>query len=317
METSEIPVLTKVVQKSAVPAAEPVMPDISELVVLLKQALLPEITQLVTAQLSEQSNIALEQQQLTLIQQAQTLQQTVLSQAQTQIGESIQSIEQAFREAMGNVSKQQLEGLVVQLTQMAEGQLDQVQQREQAFTQTLENKAAQQLQVIEEKLLQLNDAQQATLAATEQTLLQRLEKNSQQWLDERLANVMVQQQAELEGRLLALRSQLEAGLEMHLQQLQEQAKSRLSASHELSAATLAADYKQSLQQVFNALTTQQLEAFNQRLREEVSVNAPGLQEKVAALVAARLQEMEDEMNKRLKSRILEVLQGIKFVMPTV
>jgi hypothetical protein len=317
VETSEIPVLTKVVQKTAVPAVEPVMPDMNELVVLLKQALLPEITQLVTAQLGEQSNIALEQQQQALTEHAHTLQQTLLSQAQTQIGESIQSIEQAFREAMGNVSKQQVDGLEAQLTQMAESQLDQVQQREQAFTLGLESKATQQLQALENRLLQLSDAQQATLAATEQTLLERLEQNSQQWLDERLANLMVQQQAELESRVLALRSQLEAGLETHLQQLQEQAKSRLSASHELSAATLAADYKQSLQQVFNELTAQQLEAFKQGLQEEVSAHAPGLQEKVAALVAAQLQDMEGDMNKRLKARILEVLQGIKFVMPTV
>lgn len=317
METSEIPVLTKVVQKSAAPVAEVVMPDMNELVAQLKQALLPEITQLITTQLAEQSSESLAQHQQGLTQYANALQQTVLSQAQTQIGESIQSIEQAFREAMGNVSKQQVDGLEARLSALTEGQLAQMQQREQAFTEALESQSEQQLQAVEDKLVQLNASQQATFAATEQTLLERLEANSQQWLDERLASLLAQQQTELESRVLALRSQLESTLETHLQQLQEQAKSRLSASHELAAATLAADYKQSLQQVFNELSAQQLEAFKQGIQDDLSVNAASMQEKVAALVAMQLQAMEEDMNKRLKSRILEVLQGIKFVMPTV
>lgn len=53
------------------------------------------------------------------------------------------------------------------------------------------------------------------------------------------------------------------------------------------------------------------------MQDDLSVNAASMQEKVAALVAMQLQAMEGDMNKRLKSRILEVLQGIKFVMPTV
>jgi hypothetical protein len=78
-----------------------------------------------------------------------------------------------------------------------------------------------------------------------------------------------------------------------------------------------ADYKESLQQAFAELNSAQLSEFRQNMQSELMTSEAFLQEKVAAMVATQLQEMEAEMNKRLKSRILEVLQGIKFVMPTI
>ncbi|WP_292783850.1 hypothetical protein [Methylophilus sp. UBA6697] len=316
MDISEIPVLTKVVQKTAAPAIE-----MDELVAQLKQALLPEITQLVTAQLADKSTDTFAAGQQSLADYANTLQQEVLAKAQSQVGDSIQAIEQAFREAMGNVSKQQLQAFEEQVTQLTETQQTQIQSSEQSFQATLESNLQQQLQAVEEKLSQLGQTQQQLLAATEQTVRDTVDKASQQWLGQTLSPLVDAQQAQMESRLQSLREQLEQGLVEHLQQLQETNKQTLSDSQASAATTLVADYKQSLQEAFTELNAAQMAEFKQGMQTELAASEPVLQEKVAALVATavatQLQEMEAEMNKRLKSRILEVLQGIKFVMPTI
>ncbi len=312
MDISEIPVLTKVVQKSAAPAIE-----MDELVAQLKQALLPEITQLVAAQLAEQSPGTLAAGQQSLADYANTLQQEVLAKAQSQVGDSIQAIEQAFREAMGNVSKQQLQVFEEQIGRLNETQQSQLQANEQSFQAALENNIQQQLQAVEEKLSQLGDTQQQLLAATEQTVRDTVDKTGHQWLGETLSPLIDAQQAQMESRLQSLREQLEQGLVDHLQQLQETNKQTLSDSQASAATTLVADYKQSLQEAFAELNAAQMAEFKQSMQAELAASVPALEEKVAAVVAVQLQEMEAEMNKRLKSRILEVLQGIKFVMPTV
>ncbi len=312
MDISEIPVLTKVVQKSAAPAME-----MDELVAQLKQALLPEITQLVAAQLAEHSAGTLAAAQQSLADYANTLQQDVLAKAQSQVGDSIQAIEQAFHEAMGNVSKQQLQAFEAQLTQLTATQQTQMQSAEQSFQASLENNLQQQSQAVEEKLAQLSATQQQLLAETEQSLRDTVQKAGAQWLGETLSPLADAQQAQMESRLQSLREQLEQGLVDHLQQLQETNQQTLSDSQASAATTLVADYKQSLQEAFAELNAAQMAEFKQSMQAELAASAPALEEKVAAVVAAQLQEMEAEMNKRLKSRILEVLQGIKFVMPTV
>ena len=110
---------------------------------------------------------------------------------------------------------------------------------------------------------------------------------------------------------------MEQGLDVHLQQLQENSRQTLAAGQEVAATELAADFKVSLQQAFAELNASQLSEFRQNMQSELLASETALQEKVAAMVGTQLQEMEAEMNKRLKSRILEVLQGIKFVMPTI
>ena len=312
MDISEIPVLTKVVQKSAAPAIE-----MDELVAQLKQALLPEITQLVAAQLAEHSAGTLAAAQQSLADFANTLQQDVLAKAQSQVGDSIQAREQAFHEAMGNVSKQQLQAFEAQLTQLTATQQTQMQSAEQSFQASLENNLQQQSQAVEEKLAQLSATQQQLLAETEQSLRDTVQKTGAQWLGETLSPLADAQQAQMESRLQSLREQLEQGLVDHLQQLQETNQQTLSDSQASAATTLVADYKQSLQEAFAELNAAQMAEFKQSMQAELAASAPALEEKVAAVVAAQLQEMESEMNKRLKSRILEVLQGIKFVMPTV
>jgi len=312
VDISEIPVLTKVVQKSAAPAIE-----MDELVAQLKQALLPEITQLVAAQLAEHSAGTLAAAQQSLADYANTLQQDVLAKAQSQVGDSIQAIEQAFHEAMGNVSKQQLQAFEAQLTQLTATQQTQMQSAEQSFQASLENNLQQQSQAVEEKLAQLSATQQQLLAETEQSLRDTVQKTGAQWLGETLSPLADAQQAQMESRLQSLREQLEQGLVDHLQQLQETNQQTLSDSQASAATTLVADYKQSLQEAFAELNAAQMAEFKQSMQAELAASAPALEEKVAAVVAAQLQEMESEMNKRLKSRILEVLQGIKFVMPTV
>jgi len=316
VDISEIPVLTKVVQKAAAPAVE-----MDELVAQLKQALLPDIAQLVATQFAEKTPDTLAAGQQSLADYANTLQQEVLAKAQSQVGDSIQAIEQAFREAMDHVGKQQLQAFEAHASQVTETQQTQIQASEQAFHSALENTTQQQLQALEEKLSQLGDTQQQLLATTEQALRDTVDKAGQQWVGETFSPLMDAQQAHMESRLQSLREQLEQGLAEHLQQLQDTHKQTLSDSQALAASTLVDDYKASLQQVFTELNAAQMAEFKQNMRAELAASEPALQEKIAAVVttvvAAQLQEVEAEMNKRLKSRILEVLQGIKFVMPTV
>lgn len=316
MDISEIPVLTKVVQKASVPAIE-----MDELVTQLKQALLPEIAQLVATKFAEKNPDTLAAGQQSLADYANTLQQEVLAKAQSQVGDSIQAIEQAFREAMDHVGKQQLQAFEAHASQVTDAQQTQMQAGEQAFHSALENTAQQQLQALEAKLSQLGDTQQQLVATTEQALRDTVDKAGQQWMGETFSPLMDAQQAHMESRLQSLREQLEQGLAEHLQQLQDTHKQTLSDSQALAASTLVDDYKVSLQQVFTELNAAQMVEFKQNMQAELAASEPALQEKITAVVttvvAAQLQEIEAEMNKRLKSRILEVLQGIKFVMPTV
>jgi len=316
VDISEIPVLTKVVQKASVPAIE-----MDELVTQLKQALLPEIAQLVATQFAEKNPDTLAAGQQSLADYANTLQQEVLAKAQSQVGDSIQAIEQAFREAMDHVGKQQLQAFEAHASQVTDAQQTQMQAGEQAFHSALENTAQQQLQALEAKLSQLGDTQQQLVATTEQALRDTVDKAGQQLMGETFSPLMDAQQAHMESRLQSLREQLEQGLAEHLQQLQDTHKQTLSDSQALAASTLVDDYKVSLQQVFTELNAAQMVEFKQNMQAELAASEPALQEKITAVVttvvAAQLQEIEAEMNKRLKSRILEVLQGIKFVMPTV
>jgi hypothetical protein len=316
VDISEIPVLTKVVHKGVAPAF-----DMDELVTQLKQALLPEIAQLVATQLAEKNTETLTAGQQSLADYANTLQQEVLAKAQSRVGDSIQAIEQAFREAMDHVGKQQLQAFEAHTSQVAETQQTQMHASEQAFHSALENTTQQQLQSLEAKLSQLGETHQQLLASTERTLRDTVDKASQQWLGETFSPLMDAQQAHMESRLHSLREQLEQGLAEHLQQLQDTHKQTLSESQAIAASSLVDEYKASLQQVFTELNAAQMAEFKQNMQAELAASEPVLQEKIAAVVstvvAAQLQEVEAEMNKRLKSRILEVLQGIKFVMPTV
>ena len=290
MDISEIPVLTKVVHKSAAP-----QPDMDELVAQLKAAILPEVMHMVASQLAAQSSDSLAASQQSLADYANGLQQELLSKAQSQMGDTIQSVEQAFTEAMGNVSKQQL----------------------QIFETTLESQSQQQLQAIEEKLAQLSDTQQQLLSSAEQSLRETLEKTTAQSLDDAITPLIERQQAQLEGRVQVLREQLERGLDAHLQLLQENSHQTLTAGQDAVALQLVEDYKTSLQQAFAELNATQLSEFRQNMQSELMTSEAALQEKVAAMVASQLQDIQAEMNKQLKARILEVLQGIKFVMPTL
>ena len=254
MDNSEIPVLTKVVQKASAPVL-----DVNELVAQVKQALLPEMTEIVTSQLGQRAfeRTIVEQQALT--EYAESLQQGLSRQVQSQVGDSIQSIEQAFREAMGNVGKQQLQAVEEEVARL---------------TGT---------QALEEKLTQLMDDQQTQIAARVQQMQEQLEKNMAE----------------------------------HMQQLQESSKQTLTAGQEAMESRLMDEHRQSLQDAFAEFSGQQTEVFKQKLNAELASVEAALQEQVHAMVSAQMQEIEVALNKRLKASILEVLQGIKFVMPSI
>lgn len=275
MDNAEIPVLTKVVQKSSAPALE-----IDEVVAQVKQALLPELTEMVTHQLGQRAfeRTVVEQQALT--EYAGSLQQELSKQVQSLVGDSIQSIEQAFREAMGNVGKQQL-------------------------------------QSVEEEVSRLTETQQQLLVTTEQSIREIAESAGKQQLEEKLSQLIESQQTQIAARVQQMQEQLEKTMVDHMQQLQESSKQTLTAGQEAMESRLIEEYKQSLQSAFAEFTQQQTAEFKEKFNTELASVEAALQEKVQAMVNAQMHVIEGELTKRLKTSILEVLQGIKFVMPSV
>lgn len=275
MDNSEIPVLTKVVQK-----VPPSSLDMEELVAQVKQAILPEIADLVTTQLGQRAfeRTVVEQQALT--EYAASLQHEISGMVQSRVGESIQSIEEAFREAMGNLGKQQL-------------------------------------QSVEEEVARLAETQQQLLASTTQAIREAADHAGKQQLEEKLAQLIDDQQAQIAAKVEQMQAQLEMTMAEHMQQLQESSKQTLTTGQEAMESRLMEEYKQSLQAAFAEFTDQQTDELKAKFNAELSSVEEALQEKVQAMVNAHMQEIEGELNKRLKASILEVLQGIKFIMPSL
>jgi hypothetical protein len=275
VDISEIPVLTKVVQKTT-----PATVDVDEVVAQVKQALLPEIAEIVASQLGQRAFERSVVEQQALSEYAESIQQDLSRHAQAQVGESLQSIEQAFREAMGNVGKQQL-------------------------------------QTLEEDVARLTATQQQLLATTEQTIREVAENTGRQKLEEKLAQLIDDQQAQIAGKVLEMQAQLEKTMADHMHQLQESSKETLTSGQEAMEARLVEEYKLTLQSAFAEFTEQQTVEFKQKFNTELASVETELQTKVQGMVTAQMQVIEGELNKRLKSSILEVLQGIKFVMPSL
>jgi hypothetical protein len=275
VDISEIPVLTKVVQKTT-----PATVDVDEVIAQVKQALLPEIAEIVASQLGQRAFERSVVEQQALSEYAESIQQDLSRHAQAQVGESLQSIEQAFREAMGNVGKQQL-------------------------------------QTVEEDVARLTATQQQLLATTEQTIREVAENTGRQKLEEKLAQLIDDQQAQIAGKVLEMQAQLEKTMADHMHQLQESSKETLTSGQEAMEARLVEEYKLTLQTAFAEFTGQQTLEFKQKFNTELATVEAELQTKVQAMVTAQMQVIETELNKRLKASILEVLQGIKFVMPSV
>lgn len=273
VEHTDIPVLTKKVAKSPAPAGV----DMAELVAQLKQALLPELSTALRNELAEnmqadvnaqlqshtQSLLQLleqslqpkleamltkhaEAEQRTFTDYAQLIQQSLISEARAKVGDSVQSIEQAFREAMTHVGKQQV-------------------------------------QAVEETLAALLAVQQTSFSDKRQQLSEELEQS----------------------------------LEVFVKQLQEESRQKLATEHEVVESNLTLEYRQSLEKAFSEFAVKQTAEFKYQFTAELPAVEQALEEKINALVAAHMDEIKAQLTTQLKSKILEVLQGIKFVMPTV
>lgn len=268
VDNTDIPVLTKKVSKNN--ATSPI--DMAELVAQVKQALLPELSAALRIELAEVVQDALrgqvsdappapaldihalearvtqhaETEQRTFTEYAQLIQQSLITEARAQIGDSIQSIEQAFREAMTNIGKQQV----------------------QSVEDTLSGLEATQAQTLAEKHQQLTDELQQSLA-------------------------------------------------VFVKQLQDDSQKKLATEHEVVESSLTQEYRQSLEKAFSEFAAKQTAEFKYQFTAEVPAIEQALEEKVNALVAAHMDDIKAALTAQLKSKILEVLQGIKFVMPNV
>lgn len=272
VDNTDIPVLTKKVAKSHAPAAV----DMAELVAQVKQALLPELSAALRSELAEQmqTSVSTQVQSLTqsLVEQQQSLQQpladmlsqhaeaerrtftdyaqlvqqSLISEARAQVGDSIQSIEQAFREAMTNVGKQQVQSV-----------------------------------------------------------------------EEMLAELLAVQQAGFSDKRAQLSAELQQSLEAFAKQLHEDSRQKLATEHEVVESNLTLEYRQSLEKAFSEFAAKQTAEFKYQFTADLPAVEQALEEKVNALVAAHMDEIKAQLTAQLKSKILEVLQGIKFVMPNV
>lgn len=282
MDHSDIPVLTKVVQKGKTP---PAVQD--DLVQQLKQALLPELTAEVERLLSAQT--AQEKQ----------------AQSQVRVGEHIQRIEEAFIESMQQRSELLVQALESQVAQLAAKQ----EAQERALQQRLEGIQQAQMATFESRLSSLRETPLQVLDDSAQALRERLSQTQQEWQAQSLTPWLAMQYAEIEAQQQQWRAQFEQALGEHLQAWQSQTLAQ-------SAQEWLAAYQQNMQQQFEQMRADALEAFKQQLEAQLAAALQsGLDEKVAALVAQQLPELQGELQKRLKGLILEVLQGIKFVMP--
>lgn len=268
VDNTDIPVLTKKVPKSS--AAAPV--DMAELVAQVKQALLPELSAALRDELAElmQTDVNAqvqthmqslvpdpsmheamltkhaEAEQRTFTEYAQLIQQSLITEARAQIGDSIQSIEQAFREAMTNIGKQHV-------------------------------------QSVEETLSGLLAVQQESFAEKRQQLSEELQQS----------------------------------LEVFVKQLQEESQQKLATEHEVVESNLTLEYRQSLEKAFSEFAAKQTAEFKYQFTADLPAVEQALEEKINALVATHMDEIRAQLTAQLKSKILEVLQGIKFVMPNV
>ncbi len=271
VDNTDIPVLTKKVAKSNAPAAV----DMAELVAQVKQALLPELSTALRNELAElmqtdvnaqvQSHIQslaqeppvqqqleamltrhAEAEQRTFTDYAQLIQQSLISEARAQVGDSIQSIEQAFREAMTNVGKQQVQSV-----------------------------------------------------------------------EETLAELLAVQQAGFSDKRAQLSEELQQSLEVFAKQLHEESRQKLATEHEVVESNLTLEYRQSLEKAFSEFAAKQTAEFKYQFTADLPAVEQALEERVNALLAAHMDEIKAQLTAQLKSKILEVLQGIKFVMPNV
>lgn len=154
---------------------------------------------------------------------------------------------------------------------------------ESAFREAMTTLGQQQLQLLEEKYQALWQAQQASMAAKAQ----------------------------------ALNEEMLSALTLHSKQLQLESKKILGNEHAAIESSLAQEYRQSLQQAFGEFAAAQTETFRQKFSADLPGIENALAEKVNALVQAQMGDIEKQLSAQLKARILEVLQGIRFVMPTL
>lgn len=256
MDVSEIPVLTKKVQSPANEAGvvNASQVDMAALVAQVKQSVLAELTEQwstqiaeqVTAQVEQRLAAQAEQQRSVLSDYAQLVQQSIESDARAHVGDSIQAVESAFRQAMTTLGQQQL-------------------------------------QLLEEKYAQLWQTQQDEMAVKAQ----------------------------------ALNEEMLAALTLHSKQLQIESKKILSTEHAAVESQLTDDYRQSLEKAFAEFASLQTVHFKQQFTAELPEIQAAMETKVSGLVQAQMSELEKQLNSQLKARILEVLQGIRFVMPNL
>ena len=256
MDVSEIPVLTKKVQSPAneasVVSASQV--DMAALVAQVKQSVLAELTEQwstqiaeqVTAQVQQRMAAQAEREREMLSEYAQLVQQSIESDARAHVGDSIQAVESAFREALTSLGQQQIKQVEEQCTQL--------------------------------------------------------------WLA---------QQTDMSAKAQALNEEMLAALTLHSKQLQIESKKILSTEHAAVESQLTDDYRQSLEKAFAEFASLQTVHFKQQFTAELPEIQAAMDTKVNGLVQAQMSELEKQLNSQLKLRILEVLQGIRFVMPTV
>lgn len=147
--------------------------------------------------------------------------------------------------------------------------------------------------------------------------LQQIANQQLQSMESQFYEMWQNQQSSLTEKAYALQNELLSALNAQALQLQSQSKQILGETFDASTADLTQEYVQNLRAAFATLADKETEAFKSRFSEAIPGIESGLDAKVDTLIKVHMAEIEKQLVSQLKNRILEVLQGIRFVMPSV
>lgn len=217
------------------------------------------------------------------------------------------SIKQSILEELTLQWTEQLSQQVNQaLTEHAERERQTMSEFAQLIQQSIETEARAHIQL--------------ELPTIEETLKSSLQAVSQQQVtatEEALAALMELQQAQLAIKAETLREEIQQSLTAHIQTLETQHQDSLSTAHAAATAAMSEHHAQSLQASFAEQVESQMATFREKIHAEMPALEGIMQDKVQSCVQEQMTEIERQLNTQLKTRIIEVLQGIRFVMPGI
>lgn len=122
-------------------------------------------------------------------------------------------------------------------------------------------------------------------------------------------------EAQLSAKVDTLQSEMLDALSKHAAELQAQTRQALGDEHQALTVQLNEAHLQSLQASFSAFAAEKTEEIKDKLGVASAMNTDAIEHTVEHILLAQMDALENRVLQQLKTRIVEVLQGIRFVMP--